>query len=162
MASLMVQNEKEGLQEEWAFLWNCQAEIYVFGLSENSTLSMQHVTVYKHLLQPRRRCDKDIKVPHLLSQYCCAYFDVAAKHKAKPPTSAINSAFSIINTKGQDQYDGVIKTLAKTDNCQELRLPPFHFLLYKTPKPNTKSTNTLFNSNYKFPSHSQFCLPKFC
>jgi hypothetical protein len=49
----------------------------------------------------------------------------------------------------------------RVGTCQELRFLPFHFLSYKTPKPNTKSTNTLFNSNYKFPSHSQFCLPNF-
>jgi hypothetical protein len=45
--------------------------------------------------------------------------------------------------------------------CQELRFLPFHFLSYTTPTPNIKSTNTLFNSNYKFPSHSQFCLSNF-
>jgi hypothetical protein len=44
---------------------------------------------------------------------------------------------------------------------QELRFLPFHFLSYKTPKPNTKSTNTLFNSNYKFSGYSQFCSSNF-
>jgi hypothetical protein len=40
--------------------------------------------------------------------------------------------------------------------CQELRLLPFLYYSYKTPKPNTKSINTLFNSNYNSPPHSQF------
>jgi hypothetical protein len=121
LASIIVQGEKESEKDDWPFLWSRLAEFFVFKTGDNGLLSNDQMNMLRALgTMSNRVADthKGIRVSDLLQQYRRAYLEVKAKHPRipKPPGAEVKRAFSVINTKGQERYAGVIKPLAKTNN----------------------------------------------
>ena len=120
ISTTRLQQEKEDEKEEWAFLWERLAEIYVFSLQVDGKLSAENLDALRVIGTAQNRVDdahEGIDVADLLQQYRRAWLELLERKNGEKPTSAeTRKTFSTIGSMGQEKYKGVIKPIAKISN----------------------------------------------